>query len=548
MTGQLFNRLALSGDWAAMTENDQLWRRLSYGLMLVVGLIMLATFLDYGITWDEEVQRIYGDNVLAWYGSFFRNRAALDFTFTYGGFFEAVAQLATKPLPFGIYESRHLINCLFGLGAVAIAYRLGAFLARPMAGFFSALFLTLTPVFYGHSFNNSKDIPFSTLYLLSLYYIFVSLTHLPKIPKRLVIKIGVSTGLAMGVRVGGLMLLGYLAAFWIGWLVVQFALKSPALADNRRSPLAHLSLSFASILALAWAVMLVCWPWAQVKPLLNPVKALAQFARLENVPKSLFNGQLIRGTDLPWSYLPTWLSISLPEFYLIALLAGCVLAVRFILTFKKDAKHFDELFKMVFLALAACLPLLAAILMRSRLYDGLRHFLFTLPPLAILAAVCFVKVLRSRANRLPKLALSLLILLSVGVTVVDMVQLHPYQYVYFNRAIAGGVKHASEQFETDYWGASYKEGAQWVIDNYQPQAQEKFRVANCSNRFLTAYYFDKSETARERFESVQDHQNPHIFLATTRSNCHLKRGGKVLHVVERQGTPFLYVLELKPPP
>lgn len=547
MIRQLFIRPSFPRAWASVVVSDQTWRRLSYVLILSVGLVMLGTFLDYGLTWDEEVQRTYGDKVLAWYASFFRNRAALDFTFMYGGLFEAVAQLFTKLLPFGVYESRHLINCLFGLAAVVTAYKLGSLIANPMAGFFSALFLTLTPVFYGHSFNNPKDIPFLTLFLVSLYYILVSLNHLPRVPKSLVIKIGVSMGLAMGVRVGGMMLLGYLAMLWVGWFVVQFALRSTVLADNGRRILTRLSLAFASILAIAWAVMLVWWPWAQVKPLVNPMRALAVFARLEGAPKSLFNGEFIRATDLPWNYLLTWLSISLPEFYLISLLAGCLLAGGFILHLKKDARHVDVLIKVVFLALATCLPLIAAMLLRSQLYDGLRHFLFTIPPLAILAGVSFAKLLRSRVNWPLKTVLSILIMISAGMTVVDMVQLHPYQYVYFNRVFAGGLKHASQRFETDYWGCSYKEGAQWVIDNYHRQTQERIRVANCSKLFLTAYYFDKSEEVRQRFESVRDHDDPHIFLATTRSRCHERRGGRILHVVERQGVPLLYVLELQQP-
>src|SRR5215470_3357956 len=70
--------------------DQRLWRALSYGLFVLIGLIVLITFRQYGVTTDEEVQAIYGDKVVAWYGSFFHDRRALDFTFIYGGFFEAV--------------------------------------------------------------------------------------------------------------------------------------------------------------------------------------------------------------------------------------------------------------------------------------------------------------------------------------------------------------------------------------------------------------------------------------------------------------------------
>ena len=178
----------------------------------------------------------------------------------------------------------------------------------------------------------------------------------------------------------------------------------------------------------------------------------------------------------------------------------------------------------------------------------MRHFLFAVPPLAILAGVCFAKLLMSGLNWPLKTAVSALIMVSAGMTVVDMVQLHPYQYVYFNRIFAGRLNRASQRFETDYWGCSYKEGAEWVIANYRPDTQERIRVANCSDMFLTEYYFDKSELVRQRFESVRDDEDPLIFLATTRSRCHERKKGRVLHVVERQSVPLLYVLELKSPP
>jgi len=54
-----------------------------------------------------------------------------------------------------------------------------------------------------------------------------------------------------------------------------------------------------------------------------------------------------------------------------------------------------------------------------------------------------------------------------------MVQLHPYEYVYFNRLFAGGLKAAAERYETEYGGSSYKQGVEWVIRNYQPEGGER---------------------------------------------------------------------------
>jgi len=126
-----------------------------------------------------------------------------------------------------------------------------------------------------------------------------------------------------------------------------------------------------------------------------------------------------------------------------------------------------------------------------------------------------------------------------------MIQLHPYQTIYFNRTIAGGLKKASQSYESDYWGMSYKEGAEWVIRNYHPNTEEPIRVANCSKKFLTGYFLEKTEEARQRFASVPNTEASHLFLAISR--CRRKKNRNVLYTVERQGTPLMYVIELEAP-
>jgi hypothetical protein len=126
-----------------------------------------------------------------------------------------------------------------------------------------------------------------------------------------------------------------------------------------------------------------------------------------------------------------------------------------------------------------------------------------------------------------------------------MVQLHPYQYIYFNRSIAGGLKNAAQRYETDYWGMSYREGAEWVIANYRPEAHEQIRIANCSSPFLTSYFLEKTEEARQRFITVSHSEDPHLFLAISR--CRRRKIRQVIYTVERQGTSLMSVIEIQEP-
>ena len=525
--------------------SDKHWRWLSYALFLSVLILILTTFLDYGLTADEERQRIYGDHVVSWYSSFFRDRSALSYLnlYLYGGFFEVLAELTARIIPLGVYEARHLINAIFGLLAIVTTYKLGTCVSNPMGGFFSALLLTLTPIFYGHIFNNSKDIPFLTLFLISFFFLFQSLKVMPRIPKSLIAKLGVSIGLTMGIRVGGIILLVYLAVMWICWLIVQWRLKPAGLQETISKAILRLSLAAASVALIAWIVMMAFWPWAQTNPLVNPFKAIAQTAHFDTESVVFFAGQRIPATNLPRSYIPTWFALTMPEFYFASILVGLFFAYRFARSFKKDEMNLERLIKVGTLVLAFCFPIATAIVLRSTAYDGLRHFLFVIPMLAILAGISFAALLKSNTNKAITTSVAAMMLLSAGLTVIDMIQLHPYQCIYFNKLIAGGLKNASQRYETVCWGMTYREGAEWVINNYRSQSEEKVRVASCTTPFIARYFFDQAEEARQRFRYVARRKNPRIFIATTK--CSKKRHGNIIHTVERQGTLLLYVMEIE---
>ena len=183
--------------------------------------------------------------------------------------------------------------------------------------------------------------------------------------------------------------------------------------------------------------------------------------------------------------------------------------------------------------------------MRPILYDGNRHFLFVIPPLAVAAGVALAGILRGALPQWARTLTAAIVLLVGGATVVDMVRLHPYQYLFFNRS-SGGLRAALGRYETDYWGESHKEGVDWLAANYRPDAPPaSIRVANTAADFQTAYYIRPDRPETRRFTPVRD--NADVVLSITRWDMHLSHPGKVLHVVERMGTPLLYLVEVRPP-
>jgi hypothetical protein len=145
------------------------------------------------------------------------------------------------------------------------------------------------------------------------------------------------------------------------------------------------------------------------------------------------------------------------------------------------------------------------------------------------------------------------ILISGAHTIKEMVILHPYQSIYFNPMIAGGLENAWKKFDTDYWGNSYREGIEWVLENYHPETSEKIRVRNCSTGFLMNYFLFKDSKQSARFELPNDTQPSHLLLSIRRHVLSIQRHdcwkteGRLLHIVERKGAPLLYVKEVTSP-
>src|SRR5262249_5719979 len=135
-------------------------------------------------------------------------------------------------------------------------------------------------------------------------------------PSAILVKLGAAIGMTMGVRIGGLLLMCYLA------LLLALDGSWRAVAAKRISVLgAAIWVSVLRVLSpvaiVAYPVMLLFWPWAQTDPIDNPLRALAFFSHQTFPYYTLFDGQFLPAGDLPWTYLPTYIALALPELVLV---------------------------------------------------------------------------------------------------------------------------------------------------------------------------------------------------------------------------------------
>jgi hypothetical protein len=510
---------------------------------------MLATVADYGISADAGVHHRWGKRLVRWYASFGdepRVTDGSDIT-KYGGFCELVTQLVVGVSPLEPYTSRHVANLLFAFAAFLAVVAIGRRLGGDAGGLLALLCLALTPPFYGHAFFNSKDTPFAGMYALAVAAI-LACDGWPRVDWRRVLGAGVLVGLAAAVRVGGIVLFGFALALWLGVLV----LRSGPSGGPGRPPgrdLLRLLGAWAGAVAAGWAAMVAFWPWAMLDPLRNPFRAAQRFSSFWETALVLYDGRLVPADEVSRFYLPNWFALTLPELYLVAFLMGLVALGLLWRARPLSAQTRLRLLQAGWLAGIPLLLVTGVVVNRMPLYDGLRHFLFLFPLLAALAGAGAAAFFRSPLPRGARLAGGGVLLAAGLVTLVDMVRLHPYQSVYFNRLWAGGMRAGVDRYEGDYFCLSYKEGCEWLLRRYEgARCREPIRVAGNSVREQTDLYLKATEEGRRLFRSVPvGTGEPHYVLATTRFQDHLKTPGRLVYAVEREGAKLLYVFEQRAP-
>ncbi len=192
--------------------------------------------------------------------------------------------------------------------------------------------------------------------------------------------------------------------------------------------------------------MYLTWPYLWPNPLGHLVESVRVMSEYPWNGQVLFNGTFYRSTEIPRSYLPVLLGIQLTEPVWFVFAIGLVVAV-----YESLRKDVAARVLLILSTVWFVLPFLGFVMTRSPLYDNFRQVFFILPPVFLLTGLALQKI------RQPVVQAALIGLLVLPGILVG-VQLHPYEYIYYNRFI-GGVNGAFRKYELDYWGTSYRAAA-----------------------------------------------------------------------------------------
>ena len=340
---------------------------------------------------------------------------------------------------------------LFTLGALALYASAREMGLGPLWALPGPVMLLLSPRFFAQGHFNNKDIVFMAL-ALCLLWTALRLMQKPTVPRGLLFAL--AGAYASNTKVAGMALFGLCGLMVILHLALQKRLNRRVWAVG--------GTAFAAFIILYALLTPALWqsPIAFVRYLITNALSFQRWS----------NWVLFRGTvfklaqqSLPWYYLPYMILSTTPLWALLLITVGAVWALRRIL-FRRDMKA-------LLVLLMAFLPLAFAVLTRTTVYNGWRHFYFLYGPMLLLA-VCGLHGLIRAAKPLPRRLLTGGLALCMALTGVGLITQHPHQQAYYQPLVQ---LKGTDYNELDYWNVSVREGLAQLAE----QTEGTIRISGC---------------------------------------------------------------------
>ncbi len=502
-------------------------------VLLIINIVIgLFTFRSYGLSWDEPLFYDYAKALGYAYSpsEWFSGHFNLDNAFGASASDHANRGPAyivlAQPIE-SLFEKSgldnasawHILNFLtFQLG-VYLLYRFAKRWMQPSAATAAAALFAWQPLLWGHAFINPKDPPFLVFFIGAMCFGFELVDEMAQHSKPRLYKILIAAfflGIATSIRVLG-PLAGVLTGFY-------------ALSQVKKITLPVLLKYFLAYVGITILVALITWPYLWTNPLQKFIEVFGFMSANPTQLNVLFNGEIYRAYELPRRYLPVLLAYTLTEPVWI------LFAIGLLIGFWKSNNQQRLLLALVLFWFL--IPAAFVIFKKPPMYDGYRHFLFMLPPVFIFAGFAFEKLIDIIKNRWVSLTL-IGILLAPGIF--SSIQLHPYEYAYYN-SLAGGTSGAFRTYETEYWLTCYREA---VLD-FNTKAPEGAQLFVKREPYIAAYYASPNITIRDYRTELKDIKSGDFILVNTRSNEDRSgfKDAPVFLEVERDGAQFCLIKQV----
>lgn len=428
-----------------------------FGLILAAGLCVIG---DYGISTDEPAER----NTLLVNALYILQKIHVnissslprlrDYNYRYYGVFlqspAIIGELAAGEGEYGIYKIRHLYTFFFCVSGYFAFYRVSMrVLKSRKLSLIGTVMLAFYPRFFAEQFYNIKDLMFASAWCWCL---LVSILVVQSgFRTRYLVLFAIVTAMASNCRFVAMVF----PALLLIWFLYEHFSRNRSTAGRlwkgfTREVLLPAALTFLTFLCTYIVISPILWE----HPIKGIPAVIACFSDYGGWHGTIhFMGKVIADSVIPWYYIPLWILISVPLWYLFFVIAESVFFLRnfFAGAWRDVCDIILRITKNPFALyanLASFLPWIATVVMHSTIYNAWRHFYFLMPCLILdaLLGIRHIELTNGRLRFIERATVTL----GLAMQLLWIIRFHPFEMTYFN----GIGRFVAEDFDRDYWHMS----------------------------------------------------------------------------------------------
>ncbi len=428
---------------------------------LVLGVIGLINHRKYGISWEAPALRLNGGNAAIYIADKFNLNVIPEYyrqfppmgengMADHGVAYDLILVILERFVGLSdsadIYAFRSLMNYLvFMIGTLAIYKMAKRRFNSKNIGLLAAIMFVLSPRIFAAGFYSPSDMIFSSFFALGVN---LSIRFIKDSRYSSAVAAGLISGFATDIRLLGVIALPVVSFAYILHNNVQI---SNLLSKKAKSLAIFILSSFASIILF--------FPYLWENPILRFVEVFKSLSKYPWGGTNRYFGADILASDLPWHYLPVWIAITTPIFYLILFGFGTIIILK---SFVRRTQFTFEMIQDFLFFSFAFLPIVVVAAMNSVVYDTWRHVFFVYTFIILIATLGWTKIAFSRGlGHLSRKFMLFTSFLCLSQILFWMYQNNGKQYLYFNQL--AGSDNLQNKWEMDFLGLSNPDAINYLM-------------------------------------------------------------------------------------